>query len=385
MKKIATKAVAVFFVLLFVMSGFAAIGAAAANDTADETAKPQIKITSESLTVVKGKTVQLTATVSNAEPYPAVIWSSSDTSVATVDGNGAVKGINIGKSIITASAAVNGETISDSFVINVTTSSHFIKNYLEDQQVLGYQYSYIDDYYYTNDKDCWQDEFGFGQVYDLVAPYVLLEYDYVRVFFTYENKDWMIQLWKGQYGMLFYGSEMGVYNKEHTGEEDTVATFYNCPAEEDWLNMEMTLYHEDISGNYVRELTREYDKYWWCTGFKGGHLRQEEPADELRMVSRLTLKDEEMTKLFAEGLKECGFVEVNSKADVAIDQFYVEGNDVYLKWQDISEAENTMPIKVVGGAMTTWSLLTVLWPMLPVIIPMLSMFGLAMLFLSLVI
>ena len=49
------------------------------------------------------------------------------------------------------------------------------------------------------DKKAWQYNFGFGKIYDFVSPYLLLEYDYVRVFFEYEGKDWMIQMWKGNY------------------------------------------------------------------------------------------------------------------------------------------------------------------------------------------
>lgn len=358
------------------------------NDVPEENvpaAKPSIKITSEQLTIKVRKTVQMTATIENVDPLPLVAWRSSDSSIASVDGNGLVRGVNPGRATITASIVVNGEVYSDSFILNVTTSSHFIKDYLAKQQVLGYQYSYIDDYYYTNDKDCWQYDYGFGPIYDLVAPYILLEYDYVRVFFTYEDKDWMVQLWKGQYGLLFYGSEMGIYNKPHSDNEDNIFTFYNCPPEEDWLGMEMTMYHQNLKGEYVRELSRDYDKYWWCTGFKGGQLRVQEPADELRMTGRITMKDEEMTRLFVDGLKECKFTQAKSKEALAIDQFYVDGCDVYLSWQDINDAENTMALKVIGGAATVLTLLPVIIPALPMLIPMVGIFGIAMLFLSLVI
>lgn len=376
MKKLTVKAISIVLVLLTFCSSVCTLTAAAADELTGDTeiitpdvnegenevtpgetpeepsedaVKPEISISSDHLSVTKRKKIHLTATVTGVEEQPVITWSSSDEEIATVDENGEVKGVAAGKAVITAACVVNGEKLSASYAINVVTSTNFIKDFLEEQQVLSYQYSYIDDYYYTNDKEAWQYDFGYGPIYDLVAPYVLLEYDYVRVFFEYEEKDWMIQMWKGQYGLVFYGSEIGIYNKPHTGEEDNIFTFYSCPATEDWVKMEMTLYHEELDGSWTREFTRPYDTYWWCTGFKDGHLRIEEPADELRMVGRLTLKSEEMTQLFAQGLLDCEFKQVDSKAKVKNDTFYVDGSDIYLQWQDINEAENTMPIKITLG------------------------------------
>ena len=321
---------------------------------------PAIVVSSPSMKVVIGKTVQMKAEIINSKSATQIFWDSSDKTVATVGANGVVKGVAVGRAKITATATVDGKKLSGEFVICVVTQSTVLKDVLEDEQVLSYQYSYIDNYYYTNDKDCWQYNFGFGQLYDIAAPYLLMEYDYVRVFFTYEGKDWMIQLWKGQYGLVFYGSEIGVYNKVHTGEEDTPTTFYECPPEEDWLKMEMTLYHDDGTGNYVREFTRDYGDYWWCTGFKQGHLRNVEPADELRVASRITFKDAEMAKLFAEGLIECGFKESKSAEGMNLDEFCADGSDVYVRWQNISEAENTMPIKVGIGSLIAINFISII-------------------------
>ncbi len=383
MKKFSTKIIAFFFALFILSSTVFATTSALSeeitgqkapalqlaenvfadksvkkNPRADKNAEPSLIIASDHLSVVKGRRIQLTAIVTGVDDLPEITWTSSDESVAKVDEKGRVRGVKAGRVVITAAAVVDGKTIKGDFALNVVTDSNLIKDLLEKYQVLSYQYSYIDDYYYTNDKEAWQYNFGYGKLYDVVAPYVLLEYDYVRIYFTYEEKDWMLQLWKGQYGLLFYGSEIGIYNKPHSEEEDNFFTFYNCPTEEDWLKMDMTLYHQKLNGEYVREFTREYDDYWWCTGFKDGHLRVEEPADELRMQSRITFKDEEMAKIVAEGLKECGFVQAESKEDVGLDEYYLEGKDIHFKWQDINEAENTMPVKVGVGVLTAINIIS---------------------------
>ena len=49
------------------------------------------------------------------------------------------------------------------------------------------------DVYYTDDKKCWQKNFGFARIYDILAPYIALEYDYTRVFYTYDEKAGKVQ------------------------------------------------------------------------------------------------------------------------------------------------------------------------------------------------
>lgn len=381
MRKTATKITALFFVLMFLLSSLApAVYAADEATDTEGSSGYALVLTSESLSVKRGKTIQITAKVTNVETQPQILWASSDTNVATVDSNGKVKGITAGRAIISATAQVNGEKLYGEFAINVVTESNFLKDLLESRQILSYQYSYVDDYYYTNDKEAWQYNFGFGKIYDIASPYILLEYDYIRVFFTYAGKDWMLQMWKGQYGMVFYGGEIGIYNRPHDDDGINEWTFFNCPAEEDWLNMEMTLWHQEIDGTWTREFTREYDKYWWCTGFKNGHLRQEEPADELRLEGRITFLDEEMTHLVADGLRECGFKDASAKDGIGLDEIYVDGCDINFIWQNINEAESTMFIKVNMGALYALSLM----PFWPIIMPFVSIFAVLVLLVSVI-
>lgn len=387
-KNFAVKILSVILAMLMLGSTVSIISLAQ-EPTQEPSQEPSVShalvLKSESLTVAVRRTVQMTATVTNVETQPQITWTSLNEKIATVDQNGLVKGVGEGETIILASAEVDGETLTGEFSINVVTGGNLLKDLLVKRQILSYQYSYHDDYYYTNDKDAWQYDFGFGKIYDLAAPYILLEYDYIRVFFTYEDKDWMMQMWKGQYGMIFYGGEIGIYNRPHSEKGVNDWTMYNCPAEEDWLDMEMTLYHQERNGNWKREFTREYDKYWWCTGFKNGHLRKEEPANELRMVGRITFKDEEMRKIVSDGLKECGFKEVESKDSIGLDQYYADGKDVYFTWQNISEAESTMAIKVSVGIISSLVSLPFIWPFLPIIFPFIGGFAVLVLLASLIV
>ncbi|MBQ7597967.1 MAG: DUF4474 domain-containing protein [Clostridia bacterium] len=310
-----------------------------------------VKIVTDTTELKPLSRLKLDAQVSGFDGDVKLSWESSKKIVATVNGSGEVFGLTVGKTTVTVKAEAGGKSATDSIDIFVTQPFGQIHNFLRDHEVLGYQYSYPDDYYYTNDKKCWQKYFGFSKFYDLVSPYILLEYDYVRVYFTYEGKDWMIQFWKGQYGLIFYGCEVGVYNRRHSSKEPGVFTLYNCAKEEDWMYMEQSLYHDTTGlGTYKREFTRPWDKYWWCTGFKRGHLRVEEPARELRSVGTIEMKDEEMVRLFTEGLEKCGFTRVEYGADLGLDSFSVDGRNVHFVWQNISHAETTMPVKALAVA-----------------------------------
>ena len=387
MKKFAIKLTAVFFVLIFSLSNaFTATVFAVDEITGEEVTEqtPVLVLSAENLVIAQYESTKMTAQVSGVETQPEITWNTSNASVAAVNKEGTVYGVGQGVATIYATVTVNGQIIRGEYDITVTSSKNFLRDFLEGQQVLSYQYSYIDDYYYRNDKEAWQYDFGFGKIYDIASPFILLEYDYIRVFFTYEDKDWMLQMWKGQYGLIFYGGEIGIYNRPHADDGLPEWTFFNCPAEEDWLSMEMTLWHEQLDGSWVREFTREYDKYWWCTGFKNGHLRNVEPADELRLTGRITFKDEEMAKIVSEGLAACGFKSADSKDNMKTDRIYTEGSDIYFSWQNISEAESTMAIKFIGGAMSAWTFITFLPLLVPLAVFYLTVFGFGAMFVSVI-
>ena len=83
-----------------------------------EAATRSVSITGDS-TVAAGSTVSLTATTVPADA--SVIWSSSDSAVATVNASGVVTGVAAGTVTITARLAVDG-SVSDTKTITVTAA-----------------------------------------------------------------------------------------------------------------------------------------------------------------------------------------------------------------------------------------------------------------------
>ena len=365
MRKIYKCTLLTLMILLVFSLGTIGCSAAQVKETSVDTisavmssrAKTELIVTGEVVNLRVRKTTTLKAEVTGVSVQPEITWTSSDPAVATVEGNGLVKGVKVGRTVIKATAVVNGKTIEGYYSLNVISNKGPIKELFNNVNMFSYRYDYVDDVYYTDDKECWQRPFGFARIYDILAPYAAMEYDYIRVFFNDSGKDYMIQFWKGQYGLLFHGGEIGVYSKEESDKEVNLFTFFKVAEEEDWPMMEVSVYHEQLNGEWKHDFTREYDRYWWCTGFKAGILRDMEPADELRMVSRITFKNERIAEVVARGLYDCGFVEAADKDRMGLDSYYLDGTDVYVKWQNISEAENTMPIKIGASTVVILSLI----------------------------
>ena len=180
--------------------------------------------------------------------------------------------------------------------------------------LLGYLYDPERDVFYTA-KDSWQRNFGFNIAYDVSAQFIFINYNTDRFKFRADGKDWMIQLWKGQYGLVFYGGEVGVYTKAI----DAAVEHYDCAADEDMLRMSVNFYFYDKSKEqWVFRFERPYGLYWWCTGFKWGNNGYD--FSVYRMDIRITVKSFDMLKGLTASMDEKGY------------KYTVDGLDVYFTW-----------------------------------------------------
>ena len=176
--------------------------------------------------------------------------------------------------------------------------SKAVSEYLEQKGVAGYLYSREGKYFYTASEP-WQRALGFNSLYDAAAPYVVMFYDTERFDFEYENKDWRIQFWKGQYGWIFIGGEIGIYTKptyRHINQ-------YDCAEREDWLPMSFEL----VRFNHFKLFKTPHEERWWCTGFIPGSLVIFSWRSQLKMNCVLTMKDAQMRTGFTKALTEKGY------------------------------------------------------------------------------
>ena len=191
---------------------------------------------------------------------------------------------------------------------------------------LGFMWDGEDKVFYSA-KDPWQRAFGYNKLYDWAAQLVVLYYDTVRVKFNYGGYDWLVQLWKGQYGFVLIGAEVGVYYKN----EGTTIEHYICNDNDKRLKIGYTCYNH---GEVLFE--RGYLDTWWLTGFVPGKLDRFNDRSQMALDLRITLKTTAMRRAFVGGLENLGFTYGNATKEDP-DTYYVKGNDVYIYWQYITE------------------------------------------------
>lgn len=154
----------------------------------------------------------------------------------------------------------------------------------------GFEYDPVQDVYFTQ-LDSWQRNFGFNSVYDTAAPMVGMIYSTAKIYFTYDDKDWMMEIWKGQYGITA-GAEIGFYNKP----TDRVMKHFDCVTDEEMLTMSFDFYNMD-----ELVFTRGPEKHWWLTGFKFLHVGI---PSFITLDMTIEFPDRKMANAFEKGLKD---------------------------------------------------------------------------------
>lgn len=165
--------------------------------------------------------------------------------------------------------------------------------------IAGFAYSKEQDIFYST-LNAWQRSFGYSRLYDEATPCFGMIVDSEPVYFDYNGKRWLIEFWKGQYGMTT-GCEVGVYNTKRPnfsipGIFDD--TFYECADDEDMLFISYTLHKNG------RQMFKREGKHWWLTGFKLGEFSW---PSELVMNISLMLKDKVMMDAFMGGISNTGY------------------------------------------------------------------------------
>ncbi len=163
----------------------------------------------------------------------------------------------------------------------------------------GFAYEPYQDIFYSL-MNPWQRDLGYCRLYDEASAALSMIIDSEPIRFEYNGRKWLIEFWKGQYGMNT-GGEVGIY---YTNGPDLNipgvfnGTFYFCVKDEDCINMSFAFRK---NGNLL--FTRS-GYHWWLTGFKLGEFSK---PSELSMDILLDLYDKRMATAFVEALKKAGY------------------------------------------------------------------------------
>lgn len=162
---------------------------------------------------------------------------------------------------------------------------------------LGYEYDVGQDIF-TSTTDAWQKYYGYTDFYDKAAAVGSMIFDCQPVYFNYDNRTWLIEFWKGQYG-INTGSEAGVYQADTVvAPEKLDTTLFAAVAEPDFLDMRTSLFE---NGKQIAELRATH---WWLTIFSMGRFSQ---PDNLTLNITIRFPDLEMRNAFIDGLLDAGY------------------------------------------------------------------------------
>lgn len=161
----------------------------------------------------------------------------------------------------------------------------------------GYCYDLKQDVFSTT-IDAWQRDFGYMEAYNHYAPHFNMVFDNEPVYFDYNDRTWMIEFWKGQYG-INTGGEVGIYYSDgFVPPALRDITLFKCVKDKDMLPMTIHLFQDDCSIAMMQK------KHWWLTVFDMGNYC--EPR-ELSMNIGITFPNEEMMNAFVKALLEKGY------------------------------------------------------------------------------
>lgn len=146
----------------------------------------------------------------------------------------------------------------------------------------------------------WQRALGYEKSFDEGSMLLSMVIHSEPIYFEYEGKLWLIELWKGQYGMTT-GAEIGVYRAEKPEDfkqGDERELHYDSIDDGELLFMQYVLCRSD------EEILSRKARHWWLTAFEPGLFSKPE---QLSMCIKIGFPTEAMCFAFFKGLLAVGY------------------------------------------------------------------------------
>lgn len=165
----------------------------------------------------------------------------------------------------------------------------------------GFAYDAEQDIFYST-KYPIQRIFGYNTLYDTGASRFGMYFQTKRIRFDYMDKEWMVQIWKGQYGVTV-GGEVGVYYRD----KNKFVKHFEAVSDDDLVMMGFRMNKNDKP-----YLQRGPEKHWWLTGFR---ILDVAVPTQLSMTVFFDWEDVLMANAFEQGLREVLLSDIQYKRD----------------------------------------------------------------------
>lgn len=150
---------------------------------------------------------------------------------------------------------------------------------------------------FVSQINAWQRKEGYEALFDNLAPKFNMIIDSFPVYFDYRNRTWLIEFWKGQYG-INTGAEVGIYHANRPiPKHQRRKVHYNAVSDEEMPLIGMCLKRRQENLFSLKK------HHWWLAAFRMGLFSQ--PKD-LTLYASLTFCNCEEAEAFAGGLREAG-------------------------------------------------------------------------------
>lgn len=152
--------------------------------------------------------------------------------------------------------------------------------------------------FFSSTVDAWQKAGGYTWAYDRLAPRFQMVFDSLPVYFNYRGRTWLIEFWKGQYG-INAGAEIGIYHSDRLlSESECRSAHFKAAGEDEMLPCTLRLCLENGACVKISE------RHWWLTAFLPGVFAN---PSGLCLKAALCFNNREMLEAFYRGLCRAGY------------------------------------------------------------------------------
>lgn len=161
----------------------------------------------------------------------------------------------------------------------------------------GYEYCLKQDAFLTK-LDAWQRKFGYEALFDRAAIRWNMIISCFPVYFDYQGRTWLLEFWKGQYGITV-GSEIGIYHADHiVAPKDYAHTHYDSATNEELLNFGVHMIKKGMAPVCIMM------PHWWLGVFRVGKLAR---PKQVETYFKIEFPDNYMKEAFLNGLQRAGY------------------------------------------------------------------------------